>query len=415
MRFVILISLLLSTQSFAGVLSPSSKEVRFSYQAEFQTSQAGDAVSLSDSHAQHLFGYFQSPTVTSQFRIDAQTLGMGAPKMPMMYQILSDRRSKGVRTISYKVNGLLLVNKLAAVDLIQQKEWHISLPYDLDNFYAEKCTDEHYNTVGDFWYFYDPYRKGCDFLRKEPMAHEVVIKIAPTAEVKDISAGLDALRGDNGNGDLFDIATINGFSESATDSEDLGRQNFEETNKWLLSLGFEQKDLARYQNRPVIQFTKSVKSKEGKVIQIRITRLLADTEIASKNVTFAKFFKNALEKADVVVYNGHSGLGGNLDIASLEEKAGKINFDPKKRQNFFFDSCSSYSYYLSLFESKKSRGKIDVITQGLQSYFWAEVPTLKALFKHLFDVNKDPQWSDVLGTMEKVMDGQTQMLNVGSI
>ncbi len=238
MRFVILISLLLSTQSFAGVLSPSSKEVRFSYQAEFQTSQAGDAVSLSDSHAQHLFGYFQSPTVTSQFRIDAQTLGMGAPKMPMMYQILSDRRSKGVRTISYKVNGLLLVNKLAAVDLIQQKEWHISLPYDLDNFYAEKCTDEHYNTVGDFWYFYDPYRKGCDFLRKEPMAHEVVIKIAPTAEVKDISAGLDALRGDNGNGDLFDIATINGFSESATDSEDLGRQNFEETNKWLFSLGF---------------------------------------------------------------------------------------------------------------------------------------------------------------------------------
>ncbi len=165
----------------------------------------------------------------------------------------------------------------------------------------------------------------------------------------------------------------------------------------------------------MIQFTKSVKSKEGKVIQIRITRLLADTEIASKNVTFAKFFKNALEKADVVVYNGHSGLGGNLDIASLEEKAGKINFDPKKRQNFFFDSCSSYSYYLSLFESKKSRGKIDVITQGLQSYFWAEVPTLKALFKHLFDVNKDPQWSDVLGTMEKVMDGQTQMLNVGSI
>lgn len=412
---MILCSLLFSVQVFAGVLSPSSQEVRFSYQAEFQTSQAGDAVNLSDTHAQHLFGYFQSPTVTAQFGIDTETLGVAAPKMPLMYQILSDRRSKGLRTISYKVSGLLLVNKIAAAELIQQKTWPVSLPYDLDNFYAEKCTDEHYTSVGDFWYFYDPFRKGCDFLREQPVAREVVIKISPLAEVKDVSAGLNELRGDNGNGDVFEIATINGFSESATDSEDIGRQNFEETNQWLLGLGFEQKDLARYQNRPVVQFTKSVKSAAGKVIQIRIVRLLADTEIAAKNVTFAKFFKNALENADVVVYNGHSGLGGNLDIASLEEKSGKINFNPKKRQIFFFDSCSSYSYYLSLFESQKTRGKIDVITQGLQSYFWAEAPTLKALFKHLFNVNKDPQWSEILKSMEKVMEGQTQMLNVGSV
>lgn len=415
MRLLVLFSVFISWNAFAGVLSPSSQEVRFNYTAEFQTSQAGRAVDLADSHAQHIFGYFQSPTVTSHFGIDSSTIGIGAPKMPLSYEILSDKRSKGLRTISYKVTGVMLLNRLAAVQLINDKQWTIQLPYDLDNFYVEKCTDEHYNTIGDFWYFYDPFRKGCESLRTEPMAREVVMKVAAVATVKDTSAGFAALRGDNGNGDVFEIATVNGFSDNSSSSEDLGRQNYQEINQWLVTQGFEEKTLARYQDRPVMQYTKSLKTAEGKVIQVRITRLLANTEIGAKNVTFAKFFKNAMEKADVVIYNGHSGLGGNLDIASLEEKAGKINFDPKKRQLFFFDSCSSYSYYLGMFESQKSKGKIDVITEGLQSYFWAEVPTLKVLFKNLFDVKKDPNWSEVLGQMERVLGGQTQMLNVGSI
>ena len=29
-----------------------------------------------------------------------------------------------------------------------------------------------------------------------------------------------------------------------------------------------------------------------------------------------------METSDVIIYSGHSGLGGNLDIPSLEEKAG---------------------------------------------------------------------------------------------
>ncbi|QDK36189.1 hypothetical protein [Bdellovibrio sp. NC01] len=416
MKFVLLLSMLFASQSFAGILSVSSKEVRFNYKAEFQTSQTEeDAVNLSYSHAQHLFGYLQSPSVTGSFGIDSQTLGIGAPKMPLNFQIISDKKTKGVRTISYKVSGLMILNKLAEAQLTEQKEWHITLPYDLDNFYAEKCTDEHYSSFGDFWYFYDPFRKGCGFLQQEPMAKQVVVKIAPVAKVEDTSAHFADLRGDNGNGDLFDIATINGFSDSAKDSEDIGRQNWEEGNEWLRSLGFQERMVAKYQNRPVIEFTKDLKKADGKIIKVRVTRLLAETGIEYKNVTFAKFFKNALEKADVVIYEGHSGLGGNLDIPALEEKAGKITFDPKKRQLFFFDSCSSYSYYLSTFEAQKSKGKIDILTQGLQSYFWAELPSLKVLFMYLLSPNKDPQWSEVLRAMEKVLEGQTQMLSVGSI
>ena len=408
-------SLFVSSISLAAVLSPEGVEVKFSFQAQFQTSEDGGAVELADAHAQHLFGYFQSPSVVSMFKLNSDTLGVAAPKLPLFYSILSDKKTGSVRTISYKTSGTLLMNKKTAKKLLAQENWTISLPYDLDNYYDENCTDEHYNTFGDFWYFYDPFRKGCEYLAKAPMGAAVTLKIKEIAQPNDISAGFKAMRADNGNGDLFEIATINGFSESSTDKEDDGRVNFEALNEWLVKQGFTMKVLAKFETRPVLEFTKLVKTDEGKTINFRIVRLLAETGVGTKNVTFAKFFKNAMERSDVVVYNGHSGLGGNLDIPSIEEKSGEIQFNPKKRQLFFFDSCSSYSYYLYPFEQKKSKGKIDIITQGLQSYFWTEVPSLQALLKHLLNVNSNPMWSEVLHSMEAPLEGNTQLLNVGSI
>lgn len=408
---------LASALSASGaVFSPSSVEVKFSYSTEFTTTDTSDAVTLSDLHAQHLFGYMQSPTMVGFYGIDANTPGIGAPKFPLAYEVLKNRKSAGVRTIAYKVEGVMLVNKNMAKKILEAGSWKITLPSDLDNFYEEKCTDEHYTSFGDFWYFYDPFREGCEFLRQAPMAKTVNIKIAALKNASfDTDAALERLRGDNGNGDLFEITTINGYADSAKDPDDEGRTAFEDMNQWLRQTGFNEKIVARYQNRPIHQFTKTLKKADGSEIKVRITRLLAETAVASKNVTFAKFFKHAVENADVVIYAGHSGLGGNLDIGSLEEKAGGFEFNPRKHQIFFFDGCSSYSYYLTMFEEQKSKGKIDILTNGLSSYFGYETPVHKVLFKHLFRVNTTPTWGEILKDMEKPLEGMTFMLNVGSL
>ncbi|MBV2167449.1 MAG: hypothetical protein KUL82_01970 [Bdellovibrio sp.] len=400
----------------ATVLSPSSLEVRFTYSAEFQTSDSLDPVTLADSHAQHLFGYLQSPSIVSSFGVNNRTLGVGAPRLPLSYEILKNRKSSGIRTIAYKVSGVLLLNKKAATELLKKGSWQITLPTDLDSFYDEKCTDEHYSGYGDFWYFYDPFRKGCEFLRESPLASPVTVTISPLKkQIEDADSALEEVRGDNGNGELFQITTINGFSESARDKMDDGRLSFDEINNWLRGLGFEETIIARYLNRPVHQFDKSVRKSDGSVVHIRVTRLLAETAIASKNVTFAKFFKNAVKNADVIIYAGHSGLGGNLDIGSLEEKAGPLEFNASKRQIFFFDGCSSYSYYLSMFEEQKTKGKIDILTNGLASYFSYEAPIHKAFYRQLFKVNDNPTWNEILTDMEKPLRGMTFMLNVGSL
>ncbi|WII70728.1 hypothetical protein QJS83_09675 [Bdellovibrio sp. 22V] len=415
--FLVHFTVSLALTAPAAVLSPSSQEVKFSYTAEFQTTDTQeDPVYLADVHAQHLFGYFQSPEIVARYRINSDTPGVGAPRLPLSYEILKKKTRHGVRTIQYKVSGVLLLNKKLATRLIERGFWNITLPTDLDNFYAEKCTDEHYPSFGDFWYFYDPFRAGCEFLRQAPMAAPVKINIAALKNLpEDADAQLERLRGDNGNGDLFQITTVNGYSENAKDDEDEGRLAFEEMNEWLRQTGFKETLVARYQNRPIHQFDKTLKRKDGKLVQVRVTRLLVETGSSSKNVTFAKFFKNALKEADVVIYAGHSGLGGNLDIAALEEKAGPLEFNPRKYQIFFFDGCSTYSYYLSNFAAQKSKGKIDILTNGLSSYFGYEAPVHKALFAHLLNVNKNPGWNEILTDMEEPLDGMTFMLNVGSL
>jgi len=414
LAFILLFALSFSSQ--AAVLSPNAVEVRFAYAAEFQTTDTADAVTLADNHAQHLFGYLQSPTTVFTYRINQDTPGAGAPRLPLSYEILKNKKKDGVRTIAYKVSGVMLLNKKMAKKLLEKGTWDITLPYDLDQFYDEKCTDEHYNTYGDFWYFYDPFRQGCEFLRKAPLAAAVTVKIAPLKNyITDAESNLDKIRGDNGNGELFQITTINGFSEDAKDPQDDGRVSFEEVNEWLRHQGFKETIVARYMNRPIHQFEKTVRAQDGSTVQVRITRLLAETAMASKNVTFAKFFKAAVKDADVIIYAGHSGLGGNLDIGSLEEKSGPLEFHPKKHQIFFFDGCSTYSYYLSMFESQKSKSKLDILTNGLSSYFAYEAPIHIEFLKHLVDVNDNPSWNQILQDMEKPLDGMTFMLSVGSL
>ena len=72
-----------------------------------------------------------------------------------------------------------------------------------------------------------------------------------------------------------------------------------------------------------------------------------------------------------MVYDGHSGLGGHLDLESIEETHGfKISMPKKQHQIFFFNSCSSYTYYnLSYLERKGGAEYLDIMVNGLATAF----------------------------------------------
>lgn len=421
-RLSIVLTFLLSVVSVnAQIMGPSVTEVKYSYTTTFQVPEDNDLQddeALANFHASHIFGIFASPTMIHKLvGANAVTGGVGGPRTQMKLKILSSTVEDGIVTIKYSNSGKMILNEKAAKKLIAKGSLDLPLPTNPYEIYDEKCTDEHYNSFGDFWYFYDPFRQGCTYLSKEPMATKVNIKIVEN-EVKkmDLTPKLPALRGNNGNGDLFSIYIISGYYEDGSDKEDPGFENFREIQQTFEDMGFKTKSKGINTNKPLNIYTKDIELDNGKTINVEVKHLLVDTGIETRSKVFAKFFKEAVEQGDLIVYGGHSGLGANLDIPSLEEKVGKFNFDPKKKQIFFFDSCSSYSYYLEHFAAEKTKSKIDIISNGLSSYFHTSNGVLFALMDRMLSTeDKDVLWMDILNDMENTLDGDTYLLNVGGI
>jgi hypothetical protein len=414
---VLFLVLLISSFSWAQVLGPSSEEVKFSYKAEFVSEDTEtDVQELAHAHADYLFGVMHSTELTESFGLNWDKVGgIGSPHSEIQIRILSKFRSNGSLLVKYIAHGKLLLHKKVAQKTLVQKSLPVHLPYDMANVYDASCTDEHYDSEGDYWYFWNPYREGCEHLTEEPLTKRVSLEISKGPKAKtDAMARLDLVRGNNDNGDVFSIYVIHGFNEDTSDNDD-GRINFDEFNEYLREENFNEKILRKTENRPLHLFTKALRLENGKTINVEIRNLLAHTEIDRKTKTFAQFMREAVYHADVIFYAGHSGLGGNLDIASLEEIAGKFVFNAKKKQIFFFDSCSSYSYYLSPFAAEKTKAKIDIMTNGLASYFHTTEATTKAFFSSLLTPKNDLSWLEILTAMEKPLHGGSYLLTVGGL
>ena len=180
---------MLLTVLFCGViahgqiLGPSVAEVKYSYTTTFQAPEEheeGSIDGLALMHSSHIFGIFASPTMISRYvGRNAVTGGVGGPRKQMKIKIISSEVNDGVITIKYSNSGKMILNAKAADRILAKGLLELPLPTNPYEIYDEKCTDEHYSSFGDFWYFYDPFRKGCEYLSKTPKATMVRLKITP--------------------------------------------------------------------------------------------------------------------------------------------------------------------------------------------------------------------------------------------
>ncbi|MBC7741996.1 MAG: hypothetical protein H7061_07360 [Bdellovibrionaceae bacterium] len=418
--FILLASWFFGALAFAQIISPSAEEVNFTYFARFRVpldAVEDNDIARAEMHASHMFGLFHSPHYIKMFGIPGKDVGgIGAPRAQMQISIISSIVQGHEILISYKNTGKLLLHNLAAQALIKAKTFDIPLPVNPYDIYAAECTDKDYPGFGDYWYFYDPFKYRCQALSSWPLAENVRLTITPTETQKlDVTPRLPVLRGDNKNGSLFLIFAIHGY-ESSRSREDEGRIGFEQFNEYLIREGFSEIRKNSQSRNMVYIYRKDIKLDNGQLMQVEIHHMLATTDMESSSTAFAEFFKSGVENADVILYGGHSGLGSNLDIESLEYKAGKYHFNKDKKQIFFFDSCSSYSYYLKTFAAEKTKAKIDVITYGLSSYFFSSNDVWIELMKHLLSPqSRDVLWKDILFDMEKVLKGDTYLISVGGI
>ncbi|MGZ3709340.1 MAG: hypothetical protein ACXWPM_11540, partial [Bdellovibrionota bacterium] len=254
------------------------------------------------------------------------------------------------------------------------------------------CTDKHYDDEDDFWYFWFPFRSGCT-LKENVDFERVTGTLLRSPNTKVTYPEYDRLADADG---VIRIDVLHGMSELKNDrdplkSKDDNAATVRALQGHLLKIGFAEKIFTNEQTNALLkdlgaapmtepeqtwlaEYTK--KTPKG-VIRIRVS--FGPSQIGEEpSRVFHYLLKESFKTAGVLIYNGHSGLGGNLDTHWVEEEEENFHFEfpENKYQIYDFDSCTSYSYYNSRFFGDKGSihdlggtKNLDIIANGLETAF----------------------------------------------
>jgi hypothetical protein len=255
------------------------------------------------------------------------------------------------------------------------------------------CTDEHYQSEGDFWYFWSPAPTYPKCRLQEGADYQVV-----HGKIERIKAGsrttypeYDRLvKSGEIRIDIFYGMDDPSYAHDPMKSRDINAESYRSSKKNLESLGFE---FNRMSEKEILQITKpneplpyvEIGTKTVRGITLRAQLFFGETAIDENSAPFHYFFRDSLRNASVMIYDGHSGLGGHLDLAEIAKAENfKISLPQDQYQIFFFNSCTSYTYYNTLyFQKKRGRGEsprvdpkgtknLDILTNGIESAFDTE-------------------------------------------
>ena len=301
---------------------------------------------------------------------------------------------EGIWVARYRYSGTIVVRVPSQKEL--PATYSITLPVNPDTIYdagtvvtksgKEKfpCTDEHYTGEGDFWYFWNPKQEGCPLVENTDY-----VKIA--ARVKGFKNTRitypEYARLVDENGDIRITAFV-GMDDPDTsarnpyESKDENAPTYTSVAKYLTDKGYVSHRWTRKEIEAVApkhtpypyieEFTK-----QNEKANLRVRLFFGESGMDERSAAFHYFFRDSLENDSIMIYDGHSGLGGHLDILDIEkQEAIKIRLPKEKYQLYFFNSCSSYSYYNRAYFAQKAteedpRGSknLEILTNGLATYF----------------------------------------------
>ena len=271
--------------------------------------------------------------------------------------------------------------------------------------FKNKCTDDHYNSEGDFWYFWNPKKRGCPI--KEADLVTVEAQLTPIASTQKTYPYYDKILGDNGNGRITRIVYLVGIDHDFN-SGDLGRRTYNDAVAALVEKGFKIDDTRSDENEKFLTYHK-------RDWDVDLEVKLMDPGSREFVVAAAA----AMENDDLFIYDGHSGLGGYLNLERFEQSLGrKLKLPQNKSQIFFFNGCSTFSYYNhDYFRLKKTpedpegRKNLDIITTSIGASFDIGAGHDVVLIAGLTDGSR-PRWQLLIDRMYRVDREQSALTHI---
>jgi len=282
------------------------------------------------------------------------------------------------------------------------------LPRDPANVYKKgipsggrknRCTDEHYDSEGDFWYFWNPYQDGCPLDGGDLVAVQTDLK--PIPMTRDTYPDYSRL----GRGGELKVVYLVGVDEGFQ-SGDLGRMTFNNAFEYLTEAGFEAGvNQARKKN---LYFNNGRQN-------VSVEMLLLNPDSPG----FAVEAVRGMKTADIFIYDGHSGLGGYLNPERLAAYSGSaLTLPREKYQIFVFQGCSTYAYYNSAFFRLKKTGSdpkgtknLDIITTGIGAAFDVGA-AVDSTFIRSVAMGDRPSWQTIMRRISKAEGENTALSHV---
>jgi hypothetical protein len=278
-----------------------------------------------------------------------------------------------------------------------------------------RCTDPHYQSYGDFFYFFDPRMPGCPLNTNKRSLFKTMAGFKVLPNTKATYPEYDKLYSSQRT---LKISTFFGYigdnlSLNKVHTQDEGYYTAQGFVQELKALGFIQKKnqfgfsmSGQYSSNMLQVFAKSVNTQLGTRVNIEVEVFLGHTDAGSDDDTFRRYFAKALETSSIVVYDGHSGLGGNLSLETLSP----VRFDRNLYQIMMFNGCSSYPYFNGdYFRAKGGSRNLEIITSGTSTYSSTAVGNLMG-FITPFLKGEIKSYQNIMWEVEKSNESQSTYL-----
>jgi hypothetical protein len=200
------------------------------------------------------------------------------------------------------------------------------------------CVDwsAHDLETGIFWYYYRPEQQGCTIAAEDVIKARATVKVSPENQTNKYPE-YDKIWDDG----ILDVVAIYGKVEDGTTTDaDRGvwsHSHFVNTMKRELPNAVTTP--ANLPQRLQTQFNDvTIESTLANGKKVRVTSFLVDN-VREGGPDFERRYNELSGNADLIVYNGHAGLGQN--VRALARMG---TFKPGKYQIVYMNGCDTFAY-----------------------------------------------------------------------
>jgi hypothetical protein len=269
---------------------------------------------------------------------------------------------------------------------------------------ATSCTDPfaHDNETGIYWYYYRPEQAGCTLAADDVVKARATVKVSPE-NTTNTYPEYDKIWSDN---TLSVVSIFGKYEDGATTAADVGvwshghfvdamRAEFPNARitpaSTPASPGIATPDVAIESTLP-----------NGK--KVKITSFLVDN-VREGGAAFEQRYNALSGDADVIVYNGHAGLGQNVRALA---KMG--TFKPGKYQIVYMNGCDTFAYVDGTLAETRARLNpsdptgtkfMEILTNSMPPN-WQSLPNNTTSFiRDLIKIEAPVKYTDILSHFDQ--------------